>query len=318
VNVAYTWADEGLTPRVSVVIVTAGRPRHLAASLASYTDLAPVTPPFEVIVVLDGENADSRAIASTPYSFPTRVRSQPAAGISAAKNLGVSAAKGDLVLFLNDDTRPDPACLRAHVEAQRRFGPCIAVGRVEWDPDHEVTPYMAWLAPAGHQFNFARLRPEAPIPWDACWGAHLAAPRAWLLDEPFDPSLPHSVLEDGEWAYRQSLRGRTLRYLPEACAFHDHRIAGPREYARRPRSAGAAARSVVARHPRLAFKLLVRPVIAAAAATALAAWPGRWRRTTSWDLAYRWRYVAGIFVPPKGQRATPGHGPHRAKSQDPG
>jgi hypothetical protein len=65
-----------------------------------------------------------------------------------------------------------------------------------------------------------------------------------------------------------------------------------------PRAADATALSVVAHHPRLAFKLLVRPVITAVAATALAAWPGRWRRITAWDLAYRWGYVAGIFVPP--------------------
>jgi GT2 family glycosyltransferase len=297
VSVRHTGADETHGVSVSVVIATRGRPRHLAVALASYAELAPGTPPFEVIVVLDGENAESRAVATSPYPFPTRVLSQPTAGISAAKNLGVTAAVGDLVLFLNDDTRPDPSCLRVHVDAQRRFGPSIMVGRVEWDPDHEVTPYMAWLAPAGHQFHFARLRSEALIPWDACWGAHLAAPRAWLLEEPFDPSLG-SVLEDGEWAYRQTLRGRPLRYLSGACAFHHHHIGGPRDYALCPRTAGATARRVVAHHPRLAFKLLVRPVIAAVAATALAAWPGRWRRTTAWDLAYRWRYVAGIFVPP--------------------
>jgi glycosyltransferase involved in cell wall biosynthesis len=198
VSVFHTGADDTPGVSVSVVIVTRGRPRHLSASLASYAHLAPDTPPFEVIVVLDGENAESTAVASLPYPFPTRVLSQPTAGIGAAKNLGVTAAKGDLVLFLNDDTRPDPSCVRVHADAQRRFGPSIVVGRVEWDPDHEVTPYMAWLAPAGHQFNFARLRPDAPIPWDACWGAHLAAPRAWLLDDPFDPSLPYSVLEDGE------------------------------------------------------------------------------------------------------------------------
>jgi GT2 family glycosyltransferase len=293
-----TAADEESGVTLSVVIVTSGRPRHLAASLASYSQLVPGTPPFEVIVVLDGESADCRGVVSAPRPFPARVLSQPPAGIAAAKNLGVSAANGDLVLFLNDDARPDPSCLRAHADAQRRFGACIAVGRVDWDPAHEVTPYMAWLAPAGHQFNFARLRPEAPIPWDACWGAHLAAPRAWLLDEPFDPSLPYSVLEDGEWAYRQALRGRPLRYLPGAAAFHHHHIDGPREYAARPRAAGGAARAVVARHPRLAFKLLVRPVLAAAAATALAAWPARWRRATAWDLAYRWGYVAGMIVPP--------------------
>ena len=292
-------ANQQPRARITVVIATIGRPDHLAASLAAYAKLGPDTPPFEVIVVLDGDDPASRAVAAGPHPFATRVLSQPQSGIGPAKNLGASAAAGDLVLFLNDDTRPDPSCLRAHADAQERFGPCIVLGRVDWDPEHEVTPYMAWLAPNGHQFNYARLRPDRRIPWDACWGAHIAAPRAWLLDEPFEPRLPFSALEDGEWAYRQARRGRPLRYLPAARAWHNHHFDRPGDYRWHPRAAAGTARWVARHHPRLVFKLIVRPVLAAAAASALAAWPGRWRRSTLWDLDYRWSYVTGLFVPPK-------------------
>ncbi len=281
----------------SVVIVTVGRPRQLAATLASLEELAPETPAFEVLIVLDGDDPESRAVASRSFRFPSRVLAQDHAGISTAKNTGVREGRGTTVLFLNDDTRPEAGCLRAHAEAHARFGPGIIVGQVEWDPRQEITPYMAWLAPAGHQFNFARLRADMPVPWDACWGAHVSAPRTWLLDEPFDPLLRDSALEDGEWGYRQVLRGRPLRYVPWALAFHDHYIAGPRDYVHRPRAAGAAARHVAARHRRLAFKLLVRPALACAAASALALLPWRWRRTTGWDLAYRWAYVQGMLTP---------------------
>ncbi len=293
-------ADRPLPARITVVIATIGRPDKLAPSLAAYGRLDAGTPPFEVIVVLDGDDPASREIASRPYPFPTRVLSQQRSGIGPAKNLGARAAAGDLVLFLNDDVRPDRSCLRVHAEVQERCGPSVVLGKVDWDPEHEVTPYMAWLAPKGHQFNYARLNPDAPIPWDACWGAHLAVPRAWMLDEPFDPALPFSALEDGEWAYRQARRRRPLRYASAARAWHNHRFDGPRDFRWRPRAAAATARWVSSRHPSLAFKLIVRPVLAAAAASVLAAWPGRWRRTTLWDLDFRWSYVAGLFVPPKG------------------
>lgn len=291
--------DPGAPDRatVSVVIVTIGRPRQLAASLESYARLAEGTPPFEVIVVLDGFNAETEAVARRPYPFPVSVKSQPHAGIGPAKNLGASAATGDLLLFLNDDTRPDPLCLRAHVDAQERFGPTIALGRIDWDPAREVTPYMAWLAPAGHQFNFTRLREDDLIPWDACWGAHLALPRPWLLDEPFDPNLPYSAIEDGEWAYRQALRGRPIRYVPAARVLHDHLATGPRDFRGRARGAGATARYVARRHPGLVVPLLLRPAVTAVAATLLMAWPGRWRRTAVWDLDYRWAYVTGLLAP---------------------
>jgi hypothetical protein len=157
---------------------------------------------------------------------------------------------------------------------------------------------MAWLAPAGHEFNFARLVPDAPIPWDACWGAHLAAPRRWLLDEPFESQLPFPVLEDGEWAYRQALRRRPLRFIAAARGLHHHHITGPAEFRHRARAAGATARHVAGRHPRLAFKLLARPFGAALVASILGMWPGRWNRTTLWDLDYRWNYVTGMVMPP--------------------
>lgn len=301
-------AIAGPQPEVSVVIATIGRPVQLAASLAAYEQLDPATPPFEVIVVLDGEEPPSRAVAQQPWRFACTVLAQPHRGISAAKNLGASRARADYLVFLNDDTRPAPDCLLAHLEAQHRHGPCIVLGHVDWDPEREITPYMRWLAPAGHQFNFERLDPDGPVGWDAVWGAHLAMPRAWTLDEPFDPDVSAAALEDTEWAYRQIVRrGRPARYVPAARAWHDHRYDGPADFRRRARLAGAVARTLARRYPALSWPLAVRPVAAAVAATLLAAWPGRWHRETAWDLDFRWNFVRGSLSPQGRRRLTRGH-----------
>ena len=297
-----------------MVIVTVGRPRQLASSLAAYGRLERGTPSFEVIVVLDGPDPGTEEAACRPYPFPVRVLSRPHAGIGPAKNVGAAAARGELLLFLNDDTRPDPACLRVHADAQARFGPTIVLGDVEWDPEREVTPYMAWLAPAGHMFNFRRLTPNALIPWDACWGAHLGLPTSWAIDEPFDTSLPYPALEDGEWAYRQALRGRPIRYVPAARALHDHYVRGPRDFRRRARGAGAAAVSVSRRHPRLAVKLIARPAALAVMRTLCLAWPPRWSRAAIWDLDYRWSYVLGFLASPSRARRSERPGPPAAES----
>ena len=282
-------------PAVSVVIATVGRPAQLAASLTAYEQLNPATPPFEVIVVLDGEDLASRAAAEQPWRFPCTVLAQPHRGISAAKNLGAAHARADYLVFLNDDTRPASECLIAHLDAQRRHGPCVVLGHVDWDPDREITRYMRWLAPAGHQFNFERLDPDGLMGWDAVWGANLGMPRAWQLDEPFDPDFSAAALEDTEWAYRQIVhRRRPARYVPEARAWHDHRYDGPADFRRRARLAGATGRVLVRRHPALRWPLVLRPVVAAVAVTLLAAWPGRWRRETAWDLDFRWNWVRGL------------------------
>jgi GT2 family glycosyltransferase len=286
----------GDKPLLSVVIATVGRTDKLTASLRAYERLDPATPPFEVIVVFDGPEPAGQAIASEPRPFPVRVFEQPRSGTGPAKNLGANHAAADYVVFLNDDTRPAPGCLLAHHKAQQRLGPCIVLGHVDWDPQHEITPYMRWLAPAGHQFNFRRLNPERQIRWDACWGAHLGLPRAWLLDEPFDPDFPFPSLEDSEWGYRQAHRGRPLRYVPEAVGFHDHHYDGPADYRPRARISGAATRYTLRRHLPMLWALALRPVAAAVASSALALWPGQWRRETLWDLDFRWNFVWGILT----------------------
>jgi GT2 family glycosyltransferase len=293
-------------PLISVVIATIGRPEKLAVSLAAYEQLDRATPPFEVLIVLDGAGPETRAAASAPRSFPVSVLEQDRAGIGPAKNLGARHAKADYLLFLNDDTRPAPDCLLAHVKAQRELGPCIAIGHVEWDPQHEITPYMRWLAPAGHQFNFSRLKPRRQARWDACWGAHLGVPRAWLLDEPFDPVLPFPTLEDVEWGFRQTRRRRPLRYVPDARCLHDHRYDGPADFRTRARISGAVTRYLVKRQPRLLWPILLRPMAAAAASSVLAVWPGLWRRETLWDLDFRWNYVLGLVTPQRRYRLPRG------------
>lgn len=287
---------------ISVVIATVGRAEQLQASFQSYERLDPETPPFEVLVVLDGEDPASRQVCEATWPFPVRVMSQARAGNGPAKNRGASAARGELLLFLNDDTRPDSGCLVEHARAQHELGPCVAAGRVEWDPEAEVTPYMAWLAPGGHQFNFERLDPARSLPWDATWGAHLALPRSWALELPFDPRFPYPSLEDIEWGWRVQQAGLALRYLPQAICYHDHLYRGPSDYRFRARVSGAAARYVIRRHPRLWWPLAGRPAIAAAVRTASMLWPGSWRREMLWDLDFRTNYVLGLVQPRRRDR----------------
>ncbi len=282
---------------ISVVIATAGRPAQLDTSLAAYDRLDPATPSFEVIVVCDGEEQTSLELCEKPRHFPVRVLSQQPAGPGPARNLGAASARGELVVLLNDDTRPDPGCLLEHASAQARLGPCVAIGRVEWDPDQLPTPYMKWLAPEGHQFNYGRLDPEQQAPWNACWATNLSVPRGWLLQEPFDPDFPVLAVEDGEWGYRLFRSGRQLRYVPESVCFHDHRYEGPADFRQRARTGGAASRYVVRRHPELTWTLIGRPVAAAAVRATSMLWPGNWRRDMLWDLDFRSNYAFGIVQP---------------------
>lgn len=279
---------------VSVVVATAGRASKLVVSLESLAGVGAGTPPFEVVVVLDGEDPDSRRVVEKPWPFPLSVAAQPRRGAAAARNLGCRVARGPRVLFLNDDTKAHPACLRVHWEAQVTYGPVGVLGYTAWDPHTPVTPYMQWLAPAGHQFNFSRLQPYRAIPWDACWTTNLSVPRWWVLAEPLDEGFPGAAAEDSEWGYRLWRRGWEIRYVPDALCFHDHLYRGPRDFRWRARSAGAGARLVVGRHPELAWTFMVKPALAWAVRALTLALPGKGYRQKLWDFDFRWNYLLGM------------------------
>jgi glycosyltransferase involved in cell wall biosynthesis len=71
-------------------------------------------PPFEVIVVDDGssEGADGTA-ACSERSYACRVLRQEHTGIATARNNGIRAANGEVVLYVDADCRLNPNCLAA-------------------------------------------------------------------------------------------------------------------------------------------------------------------------------------------------------------
>ncbi len=86
-------------PPVSVVACTLHRPAELDACLASLEQLR--DPPLEILVVNnDPADFQTRAVAEARGAH---VIDQPRRGLSAARNAGIAAARGELVAFVDDD-----------------------------------------------------------------------------------------------------------------------------------------------------------------------------------------------------------------------
>ncbi|KIG07750.1 glycosyl transferase family 2 [Burkholderia sp. MR1] len=91
-------------PLVSVVIPCYNQAQYLSESITSVLDS--YHGPIEIIVVNDGSTAPKTAFylrAAEQLSPAVRVISQANAGLSAARNTGISAAKGDFVQLLDSD-----------------------------------------------------------------------------------------------------------------------------------------------------------------------------------------------------------------------
>ena len=111
---------------VSVVIPCYNQARYLRTSIASAH--AQTDPPREVVVVDDGSRDDTAAVAAAAGATVLR---QTNSGVSAARNAGLHAARGEFVVFLDADDELLPDAIETGLRTLRSNPTAVcAVGRV--------------------------------------------------------------------------------------------------------------------------------------------------------------------------------------------
>lgn len=98
--------------RFTIVIPTRDRPRRLAACLDAIAGLRFPVERFETIVVDDGGSTSLESmVCGVASGARVRMVRQPGSGPGTARNRGASEARGEVLVFLDDDCAPDPAWL---------------------------------------------------------------------------------------------------------------------------------------------------------------------------------------------------------------
>jgi glycosyltransferase involved in cell wall biosynthesis len=100
-------------PLVSVVLPAVDRPQLLRRALESVA--AQRYERFEVLVVDDGGDEDSRAVVEEFCDSRIRWSRIPRGGVCAARNAALASARGEIVAYLDDDNVMDPDWLYAVV-----------------------------------------------------------------------------------------------------------------------------------------------------------------------------------------------------------
>ena len=133
--------------RFTVAICTWNRAGLLARTLHHLARARPPAAPWELIVVDNGSTDDTAAVLRRFASrLPLRVVAEPQLGLSRARNAAVVAARGDYVLWTDDDVRVDEHWLVAYEAAVAR-APDAAVFGGPIRPEFEASP-PAWLLDA--------------------------------------------------------------------------------------------------------------------------------------------------------------------------
>ena len=119
-----TLPDAAGTVTISIVTPTKNRPKDLAAALRSV--LAQTLLPIEIIVVDQSEDRESEAAVKREIEAVVSrdncpnihyVRDPAIAGANAARNVGMKAARGEIIAIIEDDIVLEPLALQRLLEA---------------------------------------------------------------------------------------------------------------------------------------------------------------------------------------------------------
>ena len=203
----------------------------------------------EWIVVCDGCSDDSAALARGAGA--DQVLEQPTSGPAAARNVGLAAASGHLVCFLDDDIIPDPGWIQAFADDVRPGeSKIVHMGYCPHAPA-SIKTHLDQRNAAWYEGRIESIgRPGRELRFTDFFGGNFAVPRQLFADfGGFDPRF--WLAEDYEMAFRALRQGWRIRFVPAARAEHHfHRDA--HAYGRQAFRVGQADALLVRVHPEIA------------------------------------------------------------------
>ncbi len=244
-------------PGLTVAVASHNRRDSLRATLLALAAQDYPAERWEIALVLDG-STDGSAEMARALELPCAltVREQPTGGVASARNRGADAASHPIVVFLDDDIRPEQGFLAAHAVAHRD-APADHFGLGYYPPAFEARDFNSQLVRAWWTDHFRRLA-EPSHQWrftDVCDG-NSSVPVALFrslggFDEEFSAGRRR---QDWELGVRLLRRGVPLRFHPDTTAWH-HFDPSLATALRNARQEGRDDVLLAAKHPEVAASL---------------------------------------------------------------
>jgi glycosyltransferase involved in cell wall biosynthesis len=250
-------------PLVSIVVPTFRKPEPLRQTLASLRDLDFQADQYEIIVVDDGSDPETAAVVEAAVVDMPLVRYAPQShgGVASARNHGARLARGEVLIFVDDDMLLPQDLIASHLQALEQHAPAVISGYREFAPG---------LAAALSRAPFGRFRLVAEPRQE--WGHDLKQPSAsgvgfrphpaglpandlavrsedFFRIGGFDEAFPHAGYEDHDFTLRAGLAGFKCLVNYGLVAWHNDRRMTLREFGERQRRGAVTAVLLASKYP---------------------------------------------------------------------
>jgi len=311
------------SPLVSVVIPTYNRETVLRATLDNLVKQTLPADQTEVCVVDDGASDAVASLARETYPFAVRYVRSDRRGATVARNAGAQASRGQVLIFLDDDIRPEPHTLETLAQGCLASERTVVLGTLITPEVNKATVFARLNAPSPYLAQ--AVAEDHDLPATDCLTGLLAVRRAdfMALGMFQDPTQGWPNWDDVDFGYRAQQAGYRLRRSAAARAEHwDYSIADLGTMCERWQRASQSAVRLLRRYPaleaalpmfadkapidwrhdapRLTVRKLARRLAAAPPVLRLLEWLARalerrWPAEPALRRLYRWIIGAYIF-----------------------
>ena len=219
------------------------------------------TAQFELLVVDNGSTDDTSRVMhefADKAPFSVVCLCEPRAGLSFARNRGLAAATGELIMFTDDDCLVAPNWVQAALEIFGDNPLRVVGGRVELFDQRQPSPVVRLgsecetLKSLGSLFGFMH-------------GANMSLGRAvvdgvGIFDVRLGAGTPLRSAEDAEFVYRAFIHSIPVTYEPTSLVHHDHGRTEVRDAYRQQRGYSIGMGAMTMKHLLKGRTDLVKPI----------------------------------------------------------
>src|SRR5215470_8934191 len=238
-------------PKVSVVIPTKNRSDLLAVAVERIESQTVSREQYEVIVIDNDSSDDTRTVleqkAKTYRNFRFGVQEKP--GAAATRNAGLQLARGDLILFIDDDVQAERSLVEAHLDTHQKNQNASVIGAVSMPWGDTSDPFLRYLR--DHRILNPYTPSKGPIDFSYYHTCNVSTPTQMLMNVGgFNENFEVYGMEDIELGYRLQKAGSRMVFAPDARAVH-HRFPDYTDFMERSEQAGYSLGYLIRLHPEL-------------------------------------------------------------------